>query len=297
MAKNSCGCGCNSCNNGSNCKSCASRFSSRGCGALRYLGRNSYTGCNTSGSCNNCNSCSRRNAYTDYPGASTCAGYPLYYTGPCGCQPCNNNNCGHCHHHCCCHHCHNNCCNNDCNNNCNNNNNCCNNDCCHECCESCPCDNCCDPCCDPCHCDECCHCCENPCAAAAEFIVLAPQHEYSGGAFTFAPGACRSDGFELCSGGVRISRPGRYIAVYSFSAPACTNAATTISFSLNGVEMIASRAFISPALTGDSRAAMGQALFEADAGDIIALNTSTAMNIPASISGGPIATVIIYSVD
>lgn len=253
MTKNCAGCaGCTRC----------TAFNSRGCGALHYLGRSSYScGCDSCNTCNNCHSCSGCdhcgrcnscpgcnsrangcNAPADWPCATTCAGNPLYYTGPCGCKP----------------------------------------GCCSGFCykwADCPFGG--------------CGTCENPASAAAEFRAVAPQTECAGGALTFTGGSCACDDFETCHGGVRIKRCGRYIAIYTFAAPAGNNAATTLSLAVNGSEIYASRAYIAPAAGYSSRQAHGQAMFDAQAGDVISLNTSSALSIPDCAE--PIASLILLA--
>lgn len=257
------------------CTGCASDFNSRACGALHYLGRSSYScnGCNSCnhcnhgnncnhchGNCNSCNSCPHGcNAPSDWPDATTCAGDPLFYTGPCGHRPCR------CHNRPCC-----NC--GGCGNNCGNG-----------------CGNCGHGCGDHCHCDRCDH--HTP--FAAEFIAIAPQSECAGGALTFSSAHCDSGMFELCNGGVRINRCGRYIAIYNFASSAGNNAATTLSLSVNGAEIMGSRAFVPPAAGYSTRQAHGQAIFDAQAGDVISLNTSSALTF--TDCAGPVASLILLA--
>ena len=84
--------------------------------------------------------------------------------------------------------------------------------------------------------------------------------------------------------------------MYSFSAPAGANAATDICLELNGRRLAASGAHVEPAVFSRTRSAMGQALFEAEAGDVLSLNTSSALSVDETCVS-PVATLIIYSVD
>jgi len=289
MAKNCSGC--NSCGNSNRC----SRVTTRNSGALRAVRGTNNCNCGNSCACNNncgshncsccnhnnCNNCSSCNVPSSCPCATTCAGSRLFYTGPCGRT---NNGCcgGVCHNHCGCqHHNCNNChicgCN-GCENNC---------DCCHECHCGCECHDC-DGCEDDCDCDT--------YASAAEFVAAAPQTCAAGEGFSFRAENCPGDGFSVCDGGVRIKRCGRYIAMYSFSAPAGANAAADICLELNGRSLASSRCHVEPAVFARTRSAAGQALFTAEKGDVIALTTSTALSVPDTC-GAPAATLIIHSVD
>ena len=246
MSNNCSSCGCNSCR----CSNISSSvFSSRGCGALRSITRAS---CKNNCGCNNCNNC---RVPADWPGAHTCAGYPLFYTGPCGCCACGQS-CG--------------CCGN-----------------CGNCGQCGGCDNCC----------ESCGGCQTPYASAcaAEFIAAAPQSCATGGGLSFHRGGCGCDCFLECEGGVRVEKSGVYVVSYSFAAPVGDNAATSLCLTQNGRQLPASRAFVAPAVSGNTRAASGQTLVEARAGDVISLTTSCAMNISASCTEGPVAAMLIYA--
>ena len=250
MTNNCSSCGCNSCRNiynnsrSTGCNSCGIN-TTRSCGALRHIG---------------CDSCSRcASAYAN----TTCAGYPLYYEGPC---PCANprcggycaGNCGGCHHDC-----HNNC-HHDCHNNCH-----------HDC-----------------------GCGENAVPwrhgfCAAEFAAYAPQNCCAGGSLNFRRCSCHGGGFSECSGGVRVENTGVYMLTYTFSAPQGMNAASHLCLACGGAPIPASGAYIAPVTCANSRTAMGQALVELHAGDVISLTTSTAMDICDGGWHSPVATLIL----
>lgn len=257
MAYNCSSCGTGYCRNNHN--SC----SSRRCGALRHIG---------------CDSCSRCASAT----ATTCAGYPLYYEGPC---PCAQNSCnGYCAGNC-------NSCNNNCNNGCHNN--------CHCGCgetqtpwnngSSCGCNGSCNGNCG-------CNCCGNKNLCAAEFTSYAPQSCCAGGSFSFRRNRCHGGGFSECAGGVRVENSGMYMLTYTFSAPQGMNAASHLCLACGGSPINASGSYIAPVTCANSRTAMGQALVELNAGDVISLTSSTAMDICECGCNSPVATLILQRI-
>lgn len=236
MANNCSSCGTGSCRNNNN--SC----SSRRCGALRHIG---------------CDSCSRCASAA----ATTCAGYPLYYEGPC---PCAQTSCpGYCAGNCpgsC----------NGCNN---------------------------------CGCGETqtpwnngsscgCSCCGSHNLCAAEFVSYAPQSCCAGGSFSFSRNGGRG-GFSECPGGVRVENSGMYMLTYTFSAPQGMNAASHLCLACGGAPISASGSYIAPVTGSNSRTAMGQALVELNAGDVISLTSSTAMDVGSCGWNSPVATLIL----
>jgi len=149
------------------------------------------------------------------------------------------------------------------------------------------------------NCNSCNHCHDCGCrrGAAAGFVALSPQSCCAGGAFNFTADRVGCDAFALCEGGVRILKSGTYAAMYSFSAPAGYNGAAVLSLSCGGSEVYSSRSSIEPAVCAQTRSASGHALVYANAGDVLSLNSSCAMDIPDPAYGGPVATLMIYSVD
>ena len=235
-------------------------------GTLEYL-RNGASGCVN---CNLCsNACEKSYAQADMPCLTGCSGERIFYTGPCGgtqriCGCCGNNNC--CSHNGCsgCNHC----------SGCNSGSIC-----------------------EGCGCADCGGClCGNATPYAAGFTAVVPQHCSAGGALTFiSDGDCGGFGVEHC--GIRIHESGRYMALYTFSSSACDNAASTLCLELNGRALCSSRSYLSPAVQTSSRSAVGQAVFCAQAGDIITLNTSVALTISQTYHDCPCSTMVILKIN
>lgn len=148
-------------------------------------------------------------------------------------------------------------------------------------------------------CNQCngCGClCGNATPYAAGFTAAAPQYCAAGGALTFAAdGDCT--GFRAEPYGIRIEESGRYMAIYTFSASACENASSMLCLELNGRALNASRSYVSPAVQTASRSAVGQAVFCANAGDILTLNTSVALTISQTYHECPCSTVLILKIN
>lgn len=87
------------------------------------------------------------------------------------------------------------------------------------------------------------------------------------------------------------------MAIYTFSVSACENAASELRLELNGKALDSSRAYLSPAVQTASRSAVGQAVFCAQAGDILSLNTSVALNMPECNPRFPGYSVIIVKIN
>ena len=286
------GCGCNNCSgcnsrSGCGCNNCCSSNSRSGCGCNNCSNCNSRTGC---GCCDTCDTCTDCFATADCPECTTCSGNQLFFTGRCGAkssecactgvctrnQSCGFSSCNAC---------------SDCGS-CDSCNSCCS-DCCDDCCNDC-CNDCCDDCCSGC--GSCCDECSNA-AVAAEFVAIAPESEIAGGALNFRFESGNEDAFTIRPDGIRMRFPGRYIASYNFLAPAGNNISTMLSLALNGTDLFASQTFAAPAVQTSATSATGQAMFEANPGDKLTLNTSAAIEIPRSAGNGPVATLIIYRID
>ena len=132
---------------------------------------------------------------------------------------------------------------------------------------------------------------------AADFGAIAPESEIAGGALNFRFESGNEDAFTIRPDGIRMRFPGRYIASYNFLAPAGNNISTMLSLALNGTDLFASQTFAAPAVQTSATSAAGQAMFDANPGDKLTLNTSAAIEIPRSAGNGPVATLIIYRID
>ena len=275
------GCGCNNCSNCNSrsacgCNGCSNCNSRSGCGCNNCSGCNSRSAC---GCCDTCDTCTDCLATADCPECTTCSGSQLFFTGRCGAKSSEcactgvctrNQSCG-----------------------CNACSDCGSCDSCNSCCSDC-CDDCCDDCCSDCGscCDEC-----STAAVAAEFVAIAPESEIAGGALNFRFESGNEDAFTIRPDGIRMRFPGRYIASYNFLAPAGNNISTMLSLALNGTDLFASQTFAAPAVQTSATSATGQAMFDANPGDKLTLNTSAAIEIPRSAGNGPVATLIIYRID
>ena len=278
------GCGCDNCSNcnsrsGCGCNNCSNCNSRSGCGCNGCSNCNSRSAC---GCCDTCDTCTDCFATADCPECTTCSGSRLFFTGRCGAKSSEcactgvctrNQSCG--------------C------NSCNACSDCGSCDSCNSCCSDC-CDDCCDDCCSGC--GSCCDECSNA-AVAAEFVAIAPESEIAGGALNFRFESGNEDAFTIRPDGIRMRFPGRYIASYNFLAPAGNNISTMLSLALNGTDLFASQTFAAPAVQTSATSATGQAMFEANPGDKLTLNTSAAIEIPRSAGNGPVATLIIYRID
>ncbi len=268
---------CNSCNG--NCTYNSRNCGSKCYGALGYLrnGRQNGSCTNNCGCLNNgcgnngCgnNGCGAWGTWADCRECSGCSGSSIFYSGSCGCVNDNfsgsrNGNCsGNCNGHC---------------------NGCCGN--CANCRERSGCGS--------CGCEAARQC---GCYAAAEFVAYAPQNPASERSVVFSSDGDSGSSFSADHCGIHINQPGRYVAMYTFAASACENAATMLSMSLNGREMYASRSYVSPSVHVGSRTAMGQAVFCAQAGDVLNLDTSVALNIPQTGASCPLATIVIWKIN
>lgn len=154
---------------------------------------------------------------------------------------------------------------------------------------------CCGQCCQNKNCWDCSVCAEA--AAAAEFVVVAPESQLAGGALTFRFESGNEDAFIIRPDGIRMRFPGRYVAFYNFLAPAGNSVSTVLSLALNGAEVFASRTLAEPAAETAAAAASGQALLDVSPGDKLTLNTSAALEIPSGAGSGPIATLIVYRIE
>lgn len=295
---------------GCRCSNSVSHYNSRNCAENRIRGALGHLrSCQRGNNCSTRSVCGGCNAVTDYPCLTSCGGSRVFYTGCCGstgscCNECNGgNDC--CHNGCCA------LCNDRNGNNCaNNGRNCCEN--CGDgvCGSGCGCTEICSA--GGCACENCGSCvsgCGNGCegclcggdrvspGAAAEFVASYPQSCASCGSVMF-DGQCDVDGCFTSDGdAIRIGRDGRYLAIYSVSLPACENASTVMSMALNGSELYASRAYVSPALHTAARSCMGQAVFCAHAGDRLTLNTSVGLTISQTAPKSPWAVVTILKIN
>lgn len=243
--------------NGGNCPG----TESRNCGCNSRQNCNRRTAC--AGCCNACDNGSGCFAAADCPECTACSGSRLFFTGRCGAK---NGECG-------------------CTGVCARSQNC-----------GCSACNACNSCGNECDCDGCCEACSSA-AVAAEFVAMAPESEIAGGTLTFQFESGNEDAFAIRPDGIRMCYPGRYIAFYNFIAPAGDNVSTILSLALNGADLFASRTFAEPAVQTSATTASGQAMFDANPGDRLALNTSAAIEIPRSVGDGPIATLIIYRIE
>ena len=252
------------------------RSARSGCGCNNCSNCNSRSAC---GCCDTCDTCTDCLATADCPECTTCSGSQLFFTGRCGAKSSEcactgvctrNQSCG-----------------------CNACSDCGSCDSCNSCCSDC-CDDCCDDCCSDC--GSCCDECSNA-AVAAEFVAIAPESEIAGGALNFRFESGNEDAFTIRPDGIRMRFPGRYIASYNFLAPAGNNISTMLSLALNGTDLFASQTFAAPAVQTSATSATGQAMFDANPGDKLTLNTSAAIEIPRSAGNGPVATLIIYRID
>ena len=244
------------------CNSCHGNclYNSRNCSGKTRVGALGYLR-NTASACAGSGSyfhtCEKSYAQADMPCMTGCSGERIFYTGPCASCPCGG--CGNC----------------GCNgcggcNGCNG---------CNGCSGACGC------------------LCENAAPySSACFTAAMSGYCPAGGALTFAPdGDCGC--FTVCPTGIRIDRSGRYMAIYTFSVSACENAASELRLELNGKALDSSRAYLSPAVQTASRSAVGQAVFCAQAGDILSLNTSVALNMPECNPRFPGYSVIIVKIN
>ncbi len=134
-------------------------------------------------------------------------------------------------------------------------------------------------------------------SSAAEFTAYAPQSLYADGAVVFEGNCDNGNLFTNDGCGVRINRPGRYLAIYTFASSPCENASTVMSMYLSGRELYASRAYMAPAVPAHNRSCVGQAVFCAQAGDVLTLKTSVALTIPQTGAQCPCATMVILKLN
>ena len=310
------GCGCNSCNtlrtNNCGCNSCNTlRANNCGCGC----GCNNW-GCNSCGSCatarvsgchcNSCNSCSGnfgllRTVSGPFVRSGCCSNnwsFP-FFTGPCG--PCNARsgcNGSRCLSGTSC---------NDCGcNNCGCNNCGCNNWGWNNCgtlrasgcgCNNCGCNNCgCDNCCDDCGCDDCnglailaddC----DECHVSASFAANTPVELAAGDAVELSPTFASTDDFTASQEGVRIHRPGDYLAVYTVHVPANQVVSSRFLLTLDGARIEASAQDVATVADYSTNGYTMHAMFHAEEDSLLKL---VSLN-PVSICGSSASNVFTLS--
>lgn len=260
---------------------------SNGCGctgSLNSLYANAYAPRNT-------HACPR-NSYMALERVHPCGrhNYP-YYTGicpdRCGCYRCGcnagvnvpfdrRNACGNCNDNCACNDC------GACSSNCACADTCgCNND--HACGNDCG------------HCHHHNHCgCHGGCLCGADaygmFTACAPLCLGCGTEIPLTASAANSDGFSLSGGMVTISKPGRYLALCSFSIPADASVDAAVSLNVNGVPQPSARMDLS-----GGTSCMAQAVFSAEEGTAVCLSGSRSCGIPG-IAGQNIVTLILIRI-
>lgn len=134
-----------------------------------------------------------------------------------------------------------------------------------------------------------------PMGAIGSFYAVGPVTVAAGGAVPLTAGTVNSCVFTLNGSNVTIRQPGTYRATYTVNVPADTAATTTMTLNLNGAAIAGSGVDVETAAGATTASFTGQAVFTARAGDMLSLNTLSALSFTAATTV-PIFTLVLERV-
>ena len=134
-----------------------------------------------------------------------------------------------------------------------------------------------------------------PMGAIGSFYAVGPVTVAAGGAVPLTAGTVNSCVFTLNGSNVTIRQPGTYRATYTVNVPADTAASTTMTLNLNGAAIAGSGVDVETAAGTTTASFTGQAVFTARAGDMLSLNTLSALSFTAATTV-PIFTLVLERV-
>ena len=134
-----------------------------------------------------------------------------------------------------------------------------------------------------------------PMGAIGSFYAVGPVTVAAGGAVPLTAGTVNPCVFTLNGSNVTIRQPGTYRATYTVNVPADIAAGTTMTLNLNGAAIAGSGVNIETAAGTSTSSYTGQAVFTARAGDMLSLNTLSALSFTAATTA-PIFTLVLERV-